>query len=142
MNTVFEKLSDSFKVNWDIDDIASKIANNIVDPNNIPNTRPRPYSDPGGLAHWQLFSNIEFARNFYKNFSIECEEVANKLIQLQSEIDHSDNPLVNRFLDHKPDARRVNVIRTIGGSSVPVHCDITRDNVLTLVCAIAIRFAQ
>jgi hypothetical protein len=133
MNTVFEKLSDSFKVDWDIDDIASKIANNIVDPNQTTNTRPRPYSDPSGLAHWQVFSlNIAFARNFYKNFSIECEEVAHKLIQLQSEIDHSDNPLVNRFLDHKPDARRVNVIRTIGGSSVPVHCDITRDTCINI----------
>lgn len=133
MNTIFEKLSDNFTVGWDIQDIMSRIADNIVDPNYVPNTRPMPYSDPSGRAHWQVFSfNIAFARNFYKNFPHECEEVADQLIELQRKIDHSENPLVNKFLNHEPDARRVNIIRTIGGRNVPVHCDITRDTCINI----------
>ena len=127
MTSSFIKLAQDFRVSWDIDSIVSKISDDIKDPNN----NLSPYFDPSGIAHWQyyLLVNISFTRNFYRNFPLECFEIASKLRKLQQTYANipTEDELMLEFINHNIESKRVNIIRTIGGSNVEPHSDITRD---------------
>ena len=125
--TPFIKLASDFNIDWNIDDIISKISNDVVDPNN----NISPYFHPSGIAHWQHYprTNISFARHFYRNFPLECMKVTIKLRELQqayAEIS-TDDELILSFINHRIMPLKVNIIRTIGGKNVEPHSDITRD---------------
>lgn len=125
--TSFIKLAHEFKINWDVDKIVNRISKIdipvVMNSSNI----ILPHSEPSGVAHWQEYpSKIAFARNFYKNFRLQCVEVSNKLRHLQSTLT-ADNELLEQFIAHPVVPERVNLIRTIGGQSVAVHCDTTRN---------------
>jgi hypothetical protein len=130
--TPFIKLASNFAVSWNINDIVSKISNDVVDPNN----NIRPYFHPSGIAHWQYYLrvNISFARNFFKNFPNECIEVTYKLkeIQLTYAAIPTDNELMLAFINHNFDPKRVSIIRTIGGGNVIPHSDVTRSVCLNI----------
>jgi hypothetical protein len=125
--TPFIKLASDFAVNWNVDDIISKISDDVIDQNN----NLGPYFDPSGIAHWQyyLLVNISFTRNFFRNFPRECLEVSEKLKKLQAS--YADVPtndeLMMTFINHKIVPQRVNIIRTVGGGDVNPHSDVTRD---------------
>ena len=124
--TPFIKLADDFKVNWNLDDIINKISNDIIDPTN----NLGPYFDLSGIAHWQYYTrvNISFTRNFYRNFPMECVEVAIKLKNLQKlYADTSTNDLLQSFIKHEIKPERVNIIRTMNNENVLPHSDVTRD---------------
>lgn len=119
--TLFVKLADDFTVNWNFDDVISRISNDIHDPNN----NLGPYHDPSGVAHWQYYKmvNISFARNFTRNFKSECMQIAYLLMKLQKSIT-VDNELTRAFINHRIAADRISLIRTIG--NVNAHSDVTR----------------
>lgn len=123
MNTSFIKLSENFKVSWNIDAIVNRISSDVK----LPANYFKPYSDLSGIPHWQVYTkiNIAFARNFSRNFKSECSEVAAKLKLIQKTINPT-NELLQLFVDHTINPRNVNLIRTIGGNNVAVHCDVTR----------------
>lgn len=130
--TSFIKLSSDFSVSWNLDDMISKISNDIIDPNN----NRSPYYHPSGIVHWQHYNtvNISFARNFYKTFSKECHEVTNKLMEIQQKYlkISTDNELMLTFINQNIVPSRVNIIRTMGGINVGVHCDSTRNSCINI----------
>ena len=125
--TPFIKLAQDFKVSWDIDSIVGKISDDIKDPNN----NLGPYYDPSGLCHWQyyLLVNISFTRNFFKNFPLECFEVAKGLKELQRKYAQipTEDELLLSFINHQIAPQRVNIIRTMTNGNVQPHSDVTRD---------------
>ena len=141
--TSFIKLASDFKVDWDIDDITSKISNDIQTPDNIRNSytdssgmvHDKPYFDSSGVAHWQYYiAGISFSRNFFKNFPRECLNVVIKLKKLQrmyADIP-TDNKLILTFINHNIIPQKVNIIRTMGGTNVSVHCDTTRNSCINI----------
>lgn len=139
----FIKLASDFKVDWDIDDITSKMSDDIQIPNNLRSSytdssgivHDRPYTDSSGIAHWQYYTaGISFSRNFFKNFPHECIDVVIKLKKLQWVhcSSSTDNELLLTFINHNIVPNRVNIIRTIGGTNVNVHCDTTRNSCINI----------
>jgi len=124
MTQSFIKIFEEFKLSWDIDKVVAGITDDIQ----TPTDHVGPYFDPSGVAHWQFFksTNISFARNFYRNFKLECAEVAYKLQEIQKTL-IPDNELLCEFLNHTILPQKVNIIRAIGGKNVGVHCDVTRN---------------
>jgi hypothetical protein len=124
--TTFIKLASDFTVSWDIDDIISKISDDVVITNNS-----GPYFHPSGIAHWQYFprANISFSRNFHRNFPKECLEVSEKLKELQQSYANipTNDELMLAFINHKIAPYSVDIIRTIGAGGVKPHSDVTRD---------------
>lgn len=129
MSSSFIKIASDFTVSWDIDSIVNNISDDIINPYE----NSSPYSDPSGVAHWQLFSktNISFARNFFQNFKLQCVEVASKLRKIQKSV-IDDDILTKSFVSHNIIPQRVNLIRTIGGFDVDVHCDATRSSCINI----------
>jgi len=125
--TPFIKLASDFAVNWNVDDIISKISDDVIDPNN----NIGPYFDPSGIVHWQYYRivNISFTRNFFRNFHRECLEVAIKMRDLQKSLieTNTNDELLKSFIDHTINPRNINIIRAMGNENVQPHSDVTRD---------------
>lgn len=125
MTNIIYKISDNFTVSWDPEEISAGFPT-------IKHTDQSPYHNPNGDAHWQLYpSNIMFGRNFYANYKAECMEVVAKLKSIRDKlrVDQSVpvNYLTNAFLNHEINPGKVNLLKTIPGKDIKVHCDVTRD---------------
>lgn len=126
MNNLFEKISSNFIISWNIESVLGKFIEDKSDPYYSRRGYHSPYSCLSGKPHWQQFpTNISFARNFYKNFTEECVEVANKLEKLKTELT-GQTFLINEFVNHTINPARVNLIRIMPGFDVDVHFDRTR----------------
>ena len=123
--------SQSFKVSWDVEELCKCFDGDLVDPLATPERGHLAFSDPSGKPHWQPYpTNIYFARNFSKKFPDECNEVVGKIKMLQRRLEKGKHELIDRFLEHRVDYRRVNLIKNYASNEVSPHIDKLR--VLTL----------
>ena len=109
-----------FAVSWD-PEVITKDFIEVYTPN-------RAIYDPiDGKSYWQKFpNNILFARNFYNNCTAECIEVVERLRVIQESMSVEGNHLINIFKNHKLSPKKVNLIKTVPGTDVGLHQDITR----------------
>jgi hypothetical protein len=122
---IIYKISDNFSVSWDPEEISKDFPT-------IEQADQSPYFDPSGKTHWQLYAtDIVFGRNFYRNHKVECEEVAEKLKVIQTQLRNDKtvpiNYLTETFLNHEILAGRVNLLKTIPGKDIKLHNDSRRD---------------
>lgn len=126
MTELYRKISENFKINYDIESVINNTGPDLRNPDK----QWVPYSDKTGIPHWQMFdAGIAFSRNFYKNFKPFCTEVAKELQNVQNLLLNIENDsiLLQSFLNHSIDEKLVNLIRVPAGNNVKPHVDRTRD---------------
>ena len=132
MSDRFFKLTDHLKLDLNLDALIAKFDGDRIDPSG----KDGIYSDLSGVLHWQYFtgSGARFARNVYRNLKPECESIAHSLHDLQDRIGADsamrENPMVNEFLNHRINAKRITFIKQAAGLPVKPHIDSNR--ILTL----------
>lgn len=130
----FFKLTDHLKLDFNLDAMITKFDEDRIDPSG----KNGIYSDPSGVLHWQYFtaSGARFARNVYRNLKPECESIGQSLQRLQEHIRSNslmrENPMVNEFLNHQINSKRITFIKQAAGIPVKPHIDSNRNLTLNI----------
>lgn len=128
MNDVFQLIEKGMSFSWDPEEITKDFRVCVDDNNNIVQLE-------SGEAHWQYFnSGIYFSRNFHNAFKNQCQEVADKLTELQNKLRQADSQsiLVKLFLNHTIKLTNILVVKVSAGTNVDLHYDKTRSYSLNI----------
>jgi hypothetical protein len=120
----FEKISTSFEISWDPEELLAGI-DVMSDENETKIIRKN-----NNAPHWQYYptTRVYFARNVNHAFTKQCKEVIEKLTIIQDKL--KDHPvkswMTESFLKHKLTIDNIGIIKVASGISVDVHRDINR----------------
>jgi hypothetical protein len=137
MSTNFHKLASNLKtnLNYYLDELLSKIPNEISNETNSPDVVILPMSDD--VAYWQYYpyTRTRFTRNFGRRFPNISKHIIEQLIPLQSSVkqeDFEDQKMYEAFVNHKFDHERVQLTKVIAGVGVLPHIDTGREYVINI----------